>query len=375
MLLNFKVSNLILRVCRTLPSKHQPGAGMHCKQYSNLSEFNSVILTKENPKNIFPIGNGVKIYTMSYRDMPARDREFSSLRFFFLVITKLWGELNSFIKIISIFRKEEIGCIHIHSINYIISGSLAKLIFKVPLVINLGGTDLMRAKDYLLFRWLLSKVDKVFYVSSSMKLILEEFISPDRLIYTSNGYDKDIFKFDNDVRENFIINVGNLRWQKNHKLLLRSFSNLTTKYPDLKLKIIGSGDELNELQGLADELGIKDKVFFMGTLSPAEIASLMNKAQFFCLSSSSEGFPKVIVEAMACGLPIISTDTGNCREVISLAGIIVDSNEQAYTCGLESMLSDADLDVKRRHAIQRSKDFSWELVVSKIDREYSNLLR
>ncbi len=347
---------------------------MHCKQYSTLSEFNSIILTKENPLNILPIRKDIKIYRMSYKDMPAKDEKVGPLRFFLLVFTKLWGELHSFMRIITIFRKEEIGCIHIHSINYLISGSLAKFIYKVPLVINLGGTDLMRAKEYALFRWLLSSVDRVFYVSNSMKLVLEEFISPDRLIYTSNGYDKDIFELKNEVREDFIINVGNLRWQKNHKLLIRSFANLTAKYSDLKLKIIGSGEELNELENLVHELDIKDKVFFMGTLSPEDIALMMNKAQFFCLSSSSEGFPKVIVEAMACGLPIISTDTGNCKEVISSAGIIVDTDEKSYTDGLEAMILDEDIEAKRRFATQRSKDFSWELVVSKIDREYSQLL-
>lgn len=100
-----------------------------------------------------------------------------------------------------------------------------------------------------------------------------------------------------------ILTVGSLKAQKNHPLLLRAFARLAR--PDARLMILGGGDDA-PLRRLAAELGIADRVVLAGFhLDPTPF---YQTADLFVLSSDHEGFGNVIVEALAQGLPVVSTD-------------------------------------------------------------------
>ena len=101
-----------------------------------------------------------------------------------------------------------------------------------------------------------------------------------------------------------IVTVGSLKAQKNHALLLRAFSRLDR--PDAQLMFVGDGAERETLLVLAHDLGVADRVIFAGFhLDPTPF---YKTADLFVLSSDYEGFGNVIVEAMACGVPVVSTD-------------------------------------------------------------------
>lgn len=101
-----------------------------------------------------------------------------------------------------------------------------------------------------------------------------------------------------------ILTVGSMKPQKNHPLLLRSFAQLDR--PEARLMFLGNGPEREALLSLAKELGVADRVIFAGfhhDPTPFYIT-----ADLFVLSSNYEGFGNVIVEALACGTPVVSTD-------------------------------------------------------------------
>jgi glycosyltransferase involved in cell wall biosynthesis len=114
----------------------------------------------------------------------------------------------------------------------------------------------------------------------------------------------------------FILTVGALGPQKNHELLLRAFA-MVKKAADLKCVVAGGGppDELGKLKRLSEGLGIEKDVIVLGhTENPYKY---MSKAAAFVLSSDYEGFGNVIIEAMACGCPVVSTDCSfGPREII-----------------------------------------------------------
>jgi len=103
----------------------------------------------------------------------------------------------------------------------------------------------------------------------------------------------------------FVLAVGRLHKQKGYRHLLMAFARIV-KQRSAHLVILGEGDERNELQKLADTLGIASRVHFLGYRSNA--LAYMRQAAVFVLSSHAEGFGNVIVEALACGTPVISTD-------------------------------------------------------------------
>lgn len=108
---------------------------------------------------------------------------------------------------------------------------------------------------------------------------------------------------ENDVP--VILGVGKLRRQKDFATLIRAFAQVRRKR-SAHLIILGDGPERNELQRLADELGVTDDVDMAG-FDPNPYA-FMSRAAVFALSSAWEGFGNVLVEAMACGCPVVSTD-------------------------------------------------------------------
>lgn len=101
-----------------------------------------------------------------------------------------------------------------------------------------------------------------------------------------------------------IVHVGSLKQQKNHPLLLRAFAGITD--PDARLMLVGTGQGEASLRALAVELGIAERVIFAG-FHP-DPTPFYRSADLFALSSDYEGFGNVIVEAMACGTPVVSTD-------------------------------------------------------------------
>ena len=106
-------------------------------------------------------------------------------------------------------------------------------------------------------------------------------------------------------RNKQIVSSGRLTEQKNHALLIKAFAGITAKYPAYKLVIYGDGPLRKDLELLASNLGIADKVSFPGYTT--EIRKKIERSSLFVLSSDFEGMPNALMEAMALGVPCIST--------------------------------------------------------------------
>lgn len=117
-----------------------------------------------------------------------------------------------------------------------------------------------------------------------------------------------------DEKNRIIINVARLTSQKNHKLLIDGFAEFAKKYQEYKLIIISEGALKNELLKQVNDLNISDKVSFLGSVD--NIYEYYLVSDFFAISSFIEGFCLGAVEAMACGLPVVSTKTAGPDEYI-----------------------------------------------------------
>lgn len=117
-------------------------------------------------------------------------------------------------------------------------------------------------------------------------------------------------------RKNWIINVGRLMPQKNQALLIRAFAEVADKYPEMELHIFGEGKLRPQLEKMITEYHLRNKVILEGNVPDAIVKN--RDAMLFVMSSDHEGFPNALVEAMACGLPSLSTkfDTGVAEQLI-----------------------------------------------------------
>ncbi len=107
-------------------------------------------------------------------------------------------------------------------------------------------------------------------------------------------------------RSNYIVAVGRLDENKNHSMLIRGFSKISTDFPETSLRIYGEGSSRPELEKLIIDLKLNDRVFLPGYAD--DVPGTICDAACFVLSSNTEGMPNSIMEAMALGIPVVSTD-------------------------------------------------------------------
>ena len=159
--------------------------------------------------------------------------------------------------------------------------------------------------------------------------------------------------------------------------LIEAFAKFVKLNPNFKLVIIGEGEERNNIINIIDKLNIADNVVLEGLLSQEEIVIKLNQSKFFIMSSISEGFPKSLIEAMACGLPCISTDVGSCSSIINGAGLAVEkeSVEQLFE-SMVKMIEDKSLrDNFSKEAIKLSTQYSWNTKGNKVKNIYNSLMK
>lgn len=136
----------------------------------------------------------------------------------------------------------------------------------------------------------------------------------------NNGVDSHVFYYNElskDMEHRKILFVGNLVEVKAPSRLLRAFAlALPDLKPSLHLSFIGEGPLRASLANLAEQLGIADKVTWLGRRAPEIVAEHMRSALGLCLCSRSEGMPNVVIEALACGCPVVATAVGEVPHLV-----------------------------------------------------------
>lgn len=146
-------------------------------------------------------------------------------------------------------------------------------------------------------------------------------------------------------RRKAIVGIGRLFPQKNFSLLIESFYKIKDEFPEYVLEIYGEGYLREELQEKINRLKLNNRVFLMG--KKRNVMKFVYDAELFVLSSDFEGFPNALIEAMANGLPVISTDfsTGIARELINNEnGIVVPvGDKEKMAKAISTILTDRKL--------------------------------
>ena len=203
--------------------------------------------------------------------------------------------------------------------------------------------------------------------------IIDEFKLPIKdveMVY--NGVDTREFTPNSPHNSQVVfINVGTLYKIKNQSLLINAFSILHKKHPETKLRFVGDGELREQLFNEVVENGIQDSVVFEG--NQKNVADFLHKADVYCCSSEVEGLPISVLEAMACGLPVITTPAGGVVDIVKddFNGYVVDDNVQNYAAKME-MLLDSNI---RKYMSANSRVMAEKLDVLKCCRQYEDLYR
>lgn len=230
----------------------------------------------------------------------------------------------------SMLRDLRIDVIHTHDFYTNIFGMTAGALARVPVRIASRRESSKRASHkrfvergaYRLANAVIANCEVV------RQQLIVEGVAPDKVLTIHNGLEQDCFTeltFDREATLNrfglptgeplrFVTIVANLRPVKDYPTFLRSAAEVRRKIPDSAFLIAGEGELLDSLRSLAHELGLKDRVFFLGRCdSTTELLAL---SEVCVLSSQSEGFSNSILEYMAAGRPVVVTDVGGAREAV-----------------------------------------------------------
>lgn len=210
---------------------------------------------------------------------------------------------------------------------------MAKQFLKIKTIVSVRNDPNIEYNNILkklLVKLLYSKADGFVFQTEDAKNWFSNKIQS-RSIIIPNPIN-DIYLVDRYTgqRDNEIVTVGRLTEQKNQYLLIDSFKELHSEYPSLKLKIIGDGDLRKDLIYYSKKSGLMDNIIFRGNIE--NVKDEIYKSKVFVLSSDYEGMPNALMEAMALGIPCVSTNCpiGGPKFLIknNINGILVNVNDK-----------------------------------------------
>ena len=211
------------------------------------------------------------------------------------------------------------------------------------------------------------RADRIIAVSDSTRTDLIELcaVAPEKIRVVHNGLSP-VFRPPRDATRSpidspYILHVGTHEPRKNIVNLLHAFSMLRAGSEVVLVQVGGPGWETVDLHGLTRKLGVDDRVRFLGAVEPSELPSLYAHARVFVYPSLYEGFGLPILEAMACGTPVVCSNRPALPEVAGDAAITVDpQSPEAIAEAIDRVLSSDELhtDMGRR-GLSRAKAFSW----------------
>lgn len=239
----------------------------------------------------------------------------------------------------------------------------------LPTVITARGTDVNLIPRYAIPRRLIRQAiagsAAMIAVSGAIKDALLDLGAPaDKVTVLRNGVDTTLFRPSDRERAReqlgltrpTLISVGLLIERKGHHRIVEAMCQL----PGMDLLIVGEGPERASLTALIDRLGLRAQVRLLDALPHAEMPSLYSAADALVLASSREGWPNVLLEAMACGTPVIASNIWGNPEVVHepAAGVLMEENTPSgIVAGVRRLFAHPP---ERRHTRVYAERFSWD---------------
>jgi glycosyltransferase involved in cell wall biosynthesis len=300
------------------------------------------------------------------------------------------------LRLARLLARKRTALIHAHQYTPFFYALAARLLYRRPPVLFTEHgrwlPDYPRRKRIVANRLLLQRRDRVLGVGEALRqaLIVNEGIPGHRVGVIYNGIDlapyatapvdRSSTRRDMQVNEaDFVlIQVARLVPIKDHLTALRTVKQVAASLPQVRLVIVGEGSEEPILRQSITENGLAEHVRLLGLRS--DVARLLSAADVFLLSSLNEGIPLTVIEAMAAGLPVVSTDVGGVAEVVrgGQTGLLAPAGDAgALARQVLQLAADAEL---RRRLGQAGRErafvlFSEEKMLNAYDRLYREMLR
>jgi len=229
---------------------------------------------------------------------------------------------------------------------------------------------------FLAFKNLLKKFTKIIAASEfSRQQLLELGIPGQNICIIHNGIDHSIFhKIDHKIRDiqgEYLISVNNEMPRKNMNAILEAFSSIHKRYPSLKLVKIGRATPNNRKNtlDLMRKHDLEQSVIILENVESNKLASYYSGAKAMVLPSLREGFGLPIVEAMACGCPVITSNISPMKEIATDSQILIDPEDpNKIAQGIDRVLRDEEYaKMLSEEGLKRAKDFDWKITARKIE--------
>lgn len=297
-------------------------------------------------------------------------------------------------KIVQVVQYEQLDLLHVHyAIPHASAAYMAKQILKaqgihIPFITTLHGTDITIVGKDAAFEpvvtFAINESDAVTAVSDSLRQeTYEQFDVHNNIKVIPNFIDLERFKKQRKEHfkiaicpngEKLLMHTSNFRKVKRIEDIVKVFYRVKQQLPS-KLILIGDGPERTAIEKLCRELGVQDDVRFIGKLDVVE--EVLSLADLFLLTSEKESFGLAALEAMACEVPVISSDAGGIPEVnihgqtgfVSKVGDIDDMAQNALI-----LLKDDNLPIFRAHALARAKEFDLSNILPMYEELYRQVL-
>jgi len=289
-------------------------------------------------------------------------------------------------KISNLTINESFDIIHAHGMFDPPAGLVAKLLsekLEIPYVVTCHGSDINLAmpNNKELYNNVLEQAGKVIFVSNALlnnaKLL---GYSGKNAVVIPNGIDLEIFKpLDKEkikrelgLSKKVVGFVGNLKKIKRADKLAEIFEYILSK-KDVEFLVVGDGELRENVEKECQKRNLNVK--FVGRVSQDKVPYYMNAMDVMILPSRNEGFPTVVNEAQACGIPVVGSSNGGIPEAIGDGGIVVEEGENFEKRFAEAVINLLANPIDSNYIREKALEYSWENVVKKEVEVYEEVLK
>lgn len=267
------------------------------------------------------------------------------------------------------------GLLHVEKTNALKRKFSLKNLYQYVVQSFIEFSILNRAKQIIVDTGYVAEQIRQYYHKHRICQLSNMYVIP-------QGINEHFLSLKCDCDSQVILSVGSISRRKGHMLLLKAFDLVCKQVPNAKLVIAGVLTELdyyNELQGYINQASSKANICLLVNLSQEELYELYKKAHVFALHSQEESQGIALVEAMATGLPIVSTKVGGISYVIEdkETGLLTEYGDiEGFAHNMITLLNNRELCVKMSYfAVREARRYIWRNIADEVARLYGEILR